>query len=116
MIVEDHADMKRMLNNIVSSSFTEPPEIIECGDGNESVAAYVAHQPDYVLMDLQLKTMNGFQAIEKIYEKDANAKVIIVTSFDTPLFRQRAEELKTKGFVSKDKLTDLNQLLHNITQ
>lgn len=115
MIVEDHADMRRMLNNIVTSAFNEPMEIIECRDGGESVRAYAAHHPDCVLMDLQLKNMNGFRAIEKIYEHDAEAKVIIVTSFDTPLFRERAKALHTKGFVCKDRLSDLQQLLHNIS-
>ena len=115
MIVEDHAEMRRMLNNIVTRTFDEPLEVIECGDGSESVKAYQIHHPDCVLMDLQLKNMNGFQAIEKIYEQDAKAKVIIVTSFDTPLFRQKARELHTKGFVCKDELSNLNQLLHNIS-
>jgi DNA-binding NarL/FixJ family response regulator len=40
--------------------------------------------------------------------------VVIVTSFDTPSVRRKAEQLKVNGFVSKDHLTDLHPLLHTL--
>tara|TARA_R110002096_G_scaffold423357_1_gene630408 strand:+ start:5795 stop:6166 length:372 start_codon:yes stop_codon:yes gene_type:complete len=115
MIVDDHADMRRVLRSIVSFSTVETSEIIECDSGEEAVGKYILQQPDCVLMDVELKGMNGFETTEKIYTQDSNANVVIVTSYDTTAFRSRAEKLHVKGFISKDKLSDIKQILQNIT-
>ncbi len=115
MIVDDHADMRRVLRSIVSFSAVKPTEIIECESGEAAVGKYIVHHPDCVLMDVELKDMNGFEATERIYTQDSNANVVIVTSYDTPAFRARAERLHVKGFISKDKLSDIKQILQNIT-
>lgn len=73
------------------------------------------HGHDCVLMDLQMDNMNGFEATKQMQKHDKDANVIIVTSFDTPSFRKKAKELNTYGFVCKDSLSELHQLLHNIT-
>ncbi|MDR9416550.1 MAG: response regulator transcription factor [Gracilimonas sp.] len=113
MIVEDHADMRRMLNNIITNSFTDQVEVIECENGEEAILQYPVSRPDCVLMDIELKSMSGFKVIEEIYGHNADARVIMVTTYYTPTFRRKAEILNVKGFVSKDKLSDLQQLLSN---
>lgn len=114
MIVDDHAAMRRVLMNIVSLTDITPIDFIECESGEDAVDQYANHHPDCVLMDVQLKEMSGFQATEKIRTHDATANVVIVTSFDTPSVRSKAEKLRVNGFVSKDHLTDLHPLLHSI--
>lgn len=114
MIVDDHADMRRVLGNIVSLALNDPVELIECESGEQAIEEYTSTHPDCVLMDLQLQNMNGFEVTELIYKLDAKAKVVIVTSFDTPSFRTRAKELNTYGFICKDNLSDLHQLLKNM--
>lgn len=116
MIVDDHAAMRRVLMNIVSLSRIEPLDFIECESGEDAVDRYADQHPDCVLMDVQLPQMNGFQATEKIRTHDATAKVVIVTSFDTPSIRNKAEKLHVTGFVSKDRLADVNTYLHSIHQ
>jgi len=115
MIVDDHADMRRVLKHIVSQSETEIEEFIECAHGEEALSNYKTHKPDCVLMDIELKSMSGFQVVEEIYGEDPDAKIIMVTSYDTPTFRRKAKELHTEGFVCKDNLKELNQLLLNIS-
>jgi DNA-binding NarL/FixJ family response regulator len=80
------------------------------------VDQYAIQHPDCVLMDVQLKEMSGFQAMENIRTHDATAHVVIVTSFDTPSIRSKAEKLHVNGFVTKDHLTDLLPLLHSLHQ
>lgn len=115
MIVDDHTDMRRMLRTVISASVKKPAVIIECQSGEEAIEMYAEHNPDVVLMDLQLEDMNGFEAMEKLYEQDTNAKVVIVTGFDTPSFRKKAKELHAQDFICKDKLSDLHQLMQNFS-
>lgn len=116
MIVDDHAAMRRVVMNVVSLSRIEPLDFIECESGEDAVHQYADLHPDCVLMDVQLPKMSGFQATEHIRTHDATAKVVIVTSFDTPSVRLKAEKLHVDGFVSKDHLTDLHSYLHSIHQ
>jgi DNA-binding NarL/FixJ family response regulator len=111
MIVDDHADMRRMLKSVVAIAAKQPVEIIECADGEEAIEQYPVQHPDCVLMDVQLKKMNGFDAAEIIYQSDPNASVIFVTSHNTSAFRLKASLLHAKGFISKDNLSELDQLL-----
>jgi len=112
MIVDDHDGMRRMLRSIVSIGSSEGTEIIECADGEEALIQYAAHQPEMVLMDIQLKAMNGFEVTERIHAIDSQAKIIFVTSHDTPIYRMKARDMRAKGFISKDNLAELDQLLH----
>ena len=111
MIVDDHADMRRMLRSIVSLGSSDVHEIIECSDGEEALKQYTIHRPDLVLMDIQLKAMNGFEVTERIHAMDPLAKIVFVTSHDTPMYRTKARELRAKAFISKDNLTELDQLI-----
>lgn len=115
MIVDDHPDMRRVLKNIVTLAFNEPVEIFECECGEDAIMEYAQIEPDAVLMDIEIQSMSGFNVTEEIYKLNEDAKVIIVTSYNTPTFRRKAKQLQTYGFVCKDNLSDLNQLLQNIT-
>lgn len=113
MIVEDHAEMRKVLKNVVLMSDNGSFEIIECDNGEQAIGNYALHQPDIVLMDVQLGKMNGLQATEEIYKTDAQAKVIIVTSHDSSSIRRKAKKLHTSGFVRKDHLQEVTSILEN---
>lgn len=114
MIVEDHTDMRKILKALVMGMTTEGVEIIEYESGEEAVLNYKTHHPDYVLMDIQLKKMNGFEATKKIYEEDDKAKIIFVSSHDSLQFRKKADALHALGFVSKDQLSGINPLFQTL--
>ena len=112
MIVDDHADMRRMLGSIVAIGAGVPVEIVECSDGEEAVRRYTDEHPDHVLMDVQLGEMNGFTAAERIQQQDPRASVIFVSSHNTSAYRTKAKQLRARGFVSKENLSELDTLLH----
>ena len=109
MIVDDNAGMREMIRESVC---TEKDIVMECSDGAEAVSAFSAFHPDYVLMDIEMKEMDGFTAAEKIYKNDPAAKIIFVTSHNTSAFRTKAKVLKVFGFVTKENLSELTHLLH----
>jgi two-component system, LytTR family, response regulator len=55
--------------------------VAECGGRDEAVAAIVEHQPDLVLLDIQLGRATAFEVIEEI-GIDAMPLVIFVTAYD----------------------------------
>ena len=60
-------------------------------------------KPDLVILDLKMEGMDGFEVCRaiKTHESLTNTKVIIMTGFDTPENRERAEREGADHFVAK---------------
>lgn len=110
MIVDDNAGMREMIR---SMALNEQDTVVECADGADAVTAYTTFRPDFVLMDIEMKTMDGFTASDLIYKFDPAAKIIFITSHNTSAFRLKARTMKAAGFVSKENLSEINQLLRH---
>jgi DNA-binding NarL/FixJ family response regulator len=108
LIVDDHEPMRRLLHAVVG---TTADAIFECGDGYEAVVIYQARHPDYVLMDIEMKGLDGIQATRQILQLDPGARVIIVTQHDDLAWRAAARSAGACGYVLKDDLKTLRQLL-----
>jgi len=108
LIVEDNAKMRRMLKSLVAD-LASP--IHECVDGADALAAYAAQRPDWVLMDIAMKDLDGISATRKIKAAYPDAKIIIVTGYDEAELRQAAREAGACGYVLKENLLALRELI-----
>src|SRR4051794_25247875 len=79
LIVEDSEQMRRTIKTFVRDLASE---IHECADGAEALAAYRAHRPDWVLMDIRVGRVDGITATRQIKAADAAARIVIVTNYD----------------------------------
>lgn len=82
-------------------------DILEWCDGAEALAAYRAHQPEVVLMDIRMERMDGLAATKEILQFDPSAKVLIVTDYNDDALRNAAQEAGACGYVLKLNLLDL---------
>lgn len=64
LIVEDNPNMRAMIRKILEQNVPEIREIIECDDGAEAIELYHQNGPDWVLMDIQLKEMDGLMTYQ----------------------------------------------------
>lgn len=115
LIVDDHTDMRRTLRMIIDTASERSHDFIECSDGQEAVDQFALHRPDIVIMDVRLKTVDGFTAVEKIMELRPDSRVIFITAHDSPSVRERAARLQALGFVSKDNLMELPSLISAVS-
>src|SRR6185436_615807 len=63
LIVDDNREMRQLIKSIVRKSCDE---IFECEDGDEVLDAFAAHRPDWVLMDVEMKRMDGLKATTQL--------------------------------------------------
>lgn len=110
MIVDDHADIRRLMKSILSAGIQESLEIFECESGEEAFLRYQEYLPDWVLMDIELQGMDGFETTSRLSVAHPEAKIVFVSSHDTKKFRKHAEKLKAIGFVSKHQLSDIKEI------
>ena len=86
--------------------------VFECEDGSEVLAAYETHRPDWVLMDIGLKDVDGIIATARLKTAFPDAKVVIVTDYDDAGLRQAARDAGASAYVLKERLFELRGLLN----
>lgn len=105
LIVEDHAEMRGALRRLLS----DLGEIYECSSGAEAFAAYTAHQPDWVLMDIKLGWMSGITATREITAAYPEARVVMVTVYGDEELREAARQAGACGYVLKENLEEVRR-------
>lgn len=108
LIVDDNEQVRNLLRDYLPTSFDE---IYECSDGGEAVSFFKRHQPDWVLMDWEMPKMNGITAIREIIGEFPTANICMVTAFDDEEIRSEALSAGASGFVLKDNLFELEDIL-----
>jgi len=110
MIVEDNPHMCQLLKQLVADL---AEVIVECGDGEQAVAAYAAEQPDWTLMDLNMERMGGIEATRRIRAAWPGARILIVTEYDDQHWRAAASQAGACGYLLKDDLLAVRRRLQN---
>ncbi len=101
LVVDDHALVRTGVANIISH---EPDLLVvaEAANGVEAVAAFEQYRPDVTLLDLRMPVMEGVEAVRQIRMRDAAAKVIVLTTYDTDEDITRALKAGAKAYILKD--------------
>ena len=108
LIVDDNAAMRDLIHSFLPESFDE---IRECINGSEVLECYRSFRPDWVLMDWEMKPVNGLAAIRQILASFPDARILMITQHDDPELVTAAYEAGAKGCVLKDDLLALRHLL-----
>lgn len=108
LIVDDNSQVRRLIRNLMEDRVEQ---CYECDDGSGALSAFVRHQPDWVLMDIQMKEMDGLSAIRQIKAACSEARIVVVTDFDDPSLRAEAQRAGACGYVVKENLLQLRQVL-----
>ncbi|GAA2492996.1 response regulator [Streptomyces sp. NPDC059506] len=74
----------------------------EAEDGRRAVARTAELRPDVVLMDIRMPELNGLEATREIVAADADAKVLVLTTFDLDEYVYQALRAGASGFLLKD--------------
>jgi len=100
LVVEDSAIFRTLLKETLQSRFPSM-EILEAVDGEEAMKEITARPPDLIFMDVKLPGENGLDLTAKIKAKYPDAIVIVLTSYDTPEYREAAVKAKANHFLAK---------------
>lgn len=111
LIAEDNLRVRTMLKDIAGAYFTE---IYECGDGKKACELYEEHKPDWTFMDIEMPVMDGISATRKITESNQDAKIIIVTGFDSNALRRNAKEAGAVNYILKEDSNDIKDIIKKI--
>lgn len=110
LIVDDHPDFRRAARELLSSDDFEV--VGEAADAAEAVALATRLEPSLVLLDVRLPDRDGFSVAESLAAMAVPPAVVLTSSHDVTVFRERLTDAPVRGFVAKadlsvDTLADL---------
>ncbi|WP_330297697.1 response regulator transcription factor [Streptomyces sp. NBC_00503] len=101
LIVDDQMMVREGFSVLLNAM--EGIEVVgEAVNGREAIAQVAALKPDVVLMDIRMPEMNGLEATRAIVAADADAKVLVLTTFDLDEYVYQALQAGASGFLLKD--------------
>lgn len=105
VIIDDHQLFREGVKRILD--FEDSFEVIAEGDdGAEALTLYEQHQPDVLLMDINMPRMNGVDATEGLLKKYPDAKVIILSIHDDGSYVTHALKTGALGYMLKEMDAD----------
>ena len=115
LVVEDQADNRRILRDLLSSVGYE---ILEAVTGDEGVTLATSQHPDLILMDMQLPGMDGYEATRRIKADPVlhHIPIIAVTSYalsgdDAQAFAAGCDSYVAKPFSPRALLAKVREYL-----
>ena len=113
--VDDHPLLREGIAAIINSQ----PDMLLVADassGSEALQKFREHQPDVTLMDLRLPDVSGIDAMIAIRTEFAEARIIMLTTFEGDVEIQRALEAGARGYMLKSMpprdLVEVIRLVH----
>lgn len=116
MIVDDHPVFRQGLRNILATQ--EDLSIVgEAADGDEAIKLAQRLNPDVVMMDINLPTINGLQATRELLRLCPDIKVIMLTAYDDKEQVYHAIRAGASAYHAKDvSPTRLVDVIRQVTQ
>ncbi|HEY7196811.1 MAG TPA: response regulator transcription factor [Gaiellaceae bacterium] len=102
VLVADDQSMVRAGFRMLLSGEEEIEVVAEASTGLEAVDKAKRFHPNVVLMDIRMPELDGLQATRQILAGDADARILILTTFDLDEYVYEALNAGASGFVLKD--------------
>jgi DNA-binding NarL/FixJ family response regulator len=112
LVVDDFAPWRAQLRSLLSAH-PEWKVIGEASDGQEAVEKAAAMQPEIVLLDIGLPSLNGIEAARIIRQKCPNSEILFVTQEHDNDVRNAAMRTGAAGYVLKTNV--VSELFDAIT-
>ena len=114
LCVDDHPLLREGIATIINSQ-PDMVLIAEASNGTEAIQKFREHRPDVTLMDLRLPDMSGVDSLIAICTDTAEARIIMLTTFEGDVEIQRAFEAGARAYMLKNMSpTDLVDVIRQV--
>lgn len=102
LLVDDHA----MLREGLAGFLSRQPDFEICGEASgapEAMQQVMEKKPDFVIVDISLKSGHGIELIKQIHAHDEKIKMLVLSMHDESLFAERAIRAGAMGYLNKEQ-------------
>jgi DNA-binding NarL/FixJ family response regulator len=100
MICDDHTILREGIRLLLNSQ-PDIEVVEEAVDGREAVEKARAVKPDVILMDIAMPFLNGLEATKQIRRDNPNARVLVLTMYESDEYVSQMLEAGAAGYVLK---------------
>jgi len=111
LIIDDHPLFRKGLMQLIQAA-GEFDIVGEASGGKDGIALALALHPDMILLDLNMKDMNGIEVLTQLKSADIDARIIMLTVSDHAEDLVAALRAGADGYLLKDM--EPEDLLANI--
>jgi DNA-binding NarL/FixJ family response regulator len=116
LVADDHPVVREGLKALINRQ-PDMRVVAEASNGKEAVVQFFAVHPDMALLDLRMPLMDGVEAAITICERQANAKLVIISSYESEEEVYRCMRAGVQGYVLKDApAKDLIDCIHALVE
>jgi DNA-binding NarL/FixJ family response regulator len=101
LLADDHTVIRKGLR-LLLESHPGFQVIAEASDGRETVAMAEAHQPDVVVLDVAMPTLNGIEAARQISAKMPQTAIVFLSMHSDESYVLKALKSGAKAYLLKD--------------
>jgi len=101
LIADDHEAIREGLAAIFRQC-SDMAVVAQAADGQEAVGMWQRHLPDVTLLDLRMPALDGLQALVEIRRLNPQARLIVLTGFDTENDISRVLKAGARACLLKD--------------
>jgi DNA-binding NarL/FixJ family response regulator len=98
--VDDHPLLREGIAALVNAE-SDMKLVADAANGQDAIEKFRLHRPDVTLMDLQMPTLNGIEAIIGIRSEFPNARIIVLTTYTGDVQVLRALKAGARGYILK---------------
>ena len=110
LIADDHRILAEGVRGLLESEF-EVVGVVD--DGRELVAAAKELQPDVIVADISMPSLNGIEAAAQLRDSGVTSKVVFLTQHREVAYARRAIDAGASGYVLKHSVaTELVTAIH----
>ncbi len=97
LVAEDNESNYLLFQSILEADY----KLLHAWDGEEAVAMYKEHNPQLILMDINMPKMDGYEATKEIRKLSESVPIIAVTAYAFASDQKRIRESGFNSFVPK---------------
>jgi DNA-binding NarL/FixJ family response regulator len=101
IIADDHPIFRRGLREIIEGQ-ADLNVVAEADNGETALSLIKEHEPDVVVLDVDMPGKDGFETVKSIMKQDLGVGVIFLTMHNSESIFNAALDLGVKGYVLKD--------------
>ncbi len=105
LLVDDHRFVRQAISRIINGQ-PDMKVVAEAEGGKNAVDLYGQVLPDVTLMDLNMPDMDGIQAMITIRRSHPEARLIVLSSSDSPKDMQDSSRAGASAYILKDTKRD----------
>lgn len=114
ILVDDNADIRDIIKQIINEESQSPCTFIELDDGEPVVETYAYFRPDWIFMDIKMQRVDGLKAAGELLAHFPHARIVFVSQYDDAAYREAARKLGAFGYIIKDDLFAIPELINHV--